>query len=53
MALSIPMDTFGGAISALQRFDLLNYSLIAVTVSQAIGWVIVLSCTEGSSRSAS
>ena len=30
MALSIPMDTFGGALSAMQRFDLLNYSLIAV-----------------------
>ena len=42
MALSIPMDTFGGAISALQRFDLLNYSLMAVTISQAIAWVIVL-----------
>ena len=32
----------GGALCALQRFDLLNYSLITVTVSQAIGWVIVL-----------
>ncbi len=42
MAVSIPMDTFGGALCALQRFDLLNYSLIAVIVSQAIGWVIVL-----------
>jgi O-antigen/teichoic acid export membrane protein len=42
MALSIPMDTFGGALSALQRFDLLNYSLIAVTLCQAAGWVIVL-----------
>jgi O-antigen/teichoic acid export membrane protein len=42
MALSIPMDTFGGALNALQRFDLLNYSLIAVTVCQAIAWVIVL-----------
>jgi O-antigen/teichoic acid export membrane protein len=42
MALSIPMDTFGGALCALQRFDLLNYSLIAVTVLQAIAWVIVL-----------
>ena len=47
MALSIPMDTFGGAISALQRFDLLNYSLMAVTVSQAIAWVIVLSLHGG------
>jgi O-antigen/teichoic acid export membrane protein len=42
MALSIPMDTFGGALNALQRFDLLNYSLIAVTVCQAIAWVVVL-----------
>ena len=42
MALSIPMDTFGGTLIALQRFDLLNYSLIAVVVSQAIGWVVVL-----------
>ena len=42
MALSISLDTFGGVLSALQRFDLLNYSLIGVTVSQAIGWVIVL-----------
>jgi O-antigen/teichoic acid export membrane protein len=42
MALSIPMDTFGGALVALQRYDLLNYSLITVLVSQAIGWVIVL-----------
>jgi O-antigen/teichoic acid export membrane protein len=42
MALSIPMDTFGGALMALQRFDLVNYSLIAVVVVQAIGWVVVL-----------
>ena len=42
MALSIPMDTFGGTLIALQRFDLLNYSLITVTVAQAVGWVVVL-----------
>ena len=42
MALSIPMDTFGGTLVALQRFDLLNFSLIAVVVGQAIGWVVVL-----------
>lgn len=47
MALSIPMDTFGGALVALQRFDLLNYSLITVLVSQAIGWVIVLAFHGG------
>jgi O-antigen/teichoic acid export membrane protein len=42
MAVSIPMDTYGGALCALQRFDLLNYSLIAVIVLQALGWVVVL-----------
>jgi O-antigen/teichoic acid export membrane protein len=47
MALSIPMDTFGGALVALQRFDLVNYSLVIVMVSQAIAWVIVLSLHGG------
>ncbi len=47
MAVSIPMDTFGGALCALQRFDLLNYSLITVVVLQGIGWVIVLRFHEG------
>lgn len=42
MAVSIPMDTFGGALGALQRYDLLNYSLTAVLVAQAIGYVVVL-----------
>jgi O-antigen/teichoic acid export membrane protein len=47
MAVSIPMDTFGGALCALQRFDLLNFSQIAVTLSQAVGWVIVLALHGG------
>jgi O-antigen/teichoic acid export membrane protein len=47
MALSIPMDTFGGGLSALQRFDLVNYTLIAVTVCQALAWVIVLAFHGG------
>lgn len=42
MALSIPLDTFGGTLVAMQRFDLLNYSLIAVILAEAIGWVVVL-----------
>jgi O-antigen/teichoic acid export membrane protein len=42
MALSIPLDTFGGTLIAMQRFDLLNYSLIVVIVAQACGWVLVL-----------
>ena len=47
MALSIPMDTFGGALIGLQRYDLLNYSLVAVLTAQAIGWVIVLAFHGG------
>jgi O-antigen/teichoic acid export membrane protein len=47
MALSIPMDTFGGALVGLQRYDLLNYSLVAVLVSQAIAWVVVLAFHGG------
>lgn len=47
MALSIPLDTFGGTLSAMQRYDLLNYSLIAVIVAQACGWVIVLKLHGG------
>ncbi len=47
MALSIPMDTFGGALVGLQRFDLVNYSLVIVMVSQAIAWVIVLALHGG------
>jgi O-antigen/teichoic acid export membrane protein len=47
MALSIPMDTFGGALSAMQRFDLLNYSLLAVVLGQAVGWVVVLVVFHG------
>lgn len=47
MALSIPMDTFGGALVGMQRYDLLNYSLVAVLVAQAIGWVIVLALHGG------
>ena len=47
MALSIPMDTFGGALIALQRFDLVNYSLITVIVAQAIAWFIVLALGGG------
>ena len=42
MAISIPMDTFGCGLVALQRYDLLNASLIGVAIGQAIAWVVVL-----------
>jgi O-antigen/teichoic acid export membrane protein len=42
MAVSIPGDTFGGGLIAMQRFDLLNASLAAVTLLQALCWFLVI-----------
>ncbi len=42
VAVSIPMDTFGCGLVALQRYDLLNTSLIGVAVGQAVAWTLVL-----------
>lgn len=42
MALSIPSDTFGATLAGLQRFDLLNATLIATTVGEAIAVFLVL-----------
>ncbi len=42
LAVSIPSDAFGATLMAFQRFDLLNWTLIGVTVAEAIGWFVVL-----------
>jgi O-antigen/teichoic acid export membrane protein len=42
VAISIPMDTFGCGLVALQRFDLLNFTLIGVAIAQAVAWTVVL-----------
>ncbi len=42
LSISIPADTFGGVLAGLQRFYLINTTLIVVAVAQAIGWTIVL-----------
>jgi O-antigen/teichoic acid export membrane protein len=42
LAISIPSDTFGGVLMGLQRFYLVNTTLVVVTVLQAIAWTIVL-----------
>lgn len=47
LALSIPADTFGGVLMGLQRFYLVNATLVAVTVTQAVGWTIVLALGGG------
>lgn len=47
LAVSVPGDTFGAALIGLQRYDLTNITLIAVTVTQAIAWAVVLSFGGG------
>jgi O-antigen/teichoic acid export membrane protein len=47
LAVSVPGDTFGGTLGALQRFDLLNLSLISVLVAQAFSWWLVLEAGGG------
>lgn len=47
LALSIPSDTFGGVLNAFQRFDLLNATLVAVLVLQAVAWWLVLESGGG------
>ncbi|MGH2839637.1 MAG: oligosaccharide flippase family protein [Solirubrobacteraceae bacterium] len=47
LAVSIPSDTFGGVLMGLQRFYLVNATLIAVMIAQAIGWTVVLALDGG------
>lgn len=47
LAVSIPGDTFGGMLIAEQRYDLLNLTLAAVMVGQALTWLIVLKTGGG------
>jgi O-antigen/teichoic acid export membrane protein len=42
LALSIPGDTFGGTLLGLQRYDLVNATLIVVRFAQAIAWALVM-----------
>ena len=47
LSISVPSDTFGGTLGALQRFDLLNLSLISVLVTSALAWWIVIEVGGG------
>ena len=47
LAVSVPSDTFGAALIGLQRYDLINATLIAVSVAQAVAWAVVLSLGGG------
>ena len=42
LALSIPSDTFGGVLIGLQRYDVLNTTLLIVVLSQAAATVLIL-----------
>ena len=42
LAISIPSDTFGGVLMGLQRFYLINATLVVVALAQGVGWTIVL-----------
>ncbi len=47
IAASIPMDTFGGGLVSLHRFEVLNATLIAVTIARAVAWILVLTSGGG------
>jgi dolichol-phosphate mannosyltransferase len=47
LALSIPADTFGGTLVGLQRFDLLNLTLLGISSAQAVAWAVVLGMGGG------
>jgi O-antigen/teichoic acid export membrane protein len=47
LAVSIPSDTFGNTLLALQRFDVINATLIATLVAQAVSWAVVLALGGG------
>lgn len=47
LSISIPSDTFGGVLMGLQRFYLVNTTLVTVTILQAIAWTIVLASGGG------
>ncbi len=42
VALSMPCDAFGGVLIGLQRFDTLNWTLIAVLLIQVIGTITAI-----------
>jgi O-antigen/teichoic acid export membrane protein len=41
-ALAIPSDAFSGVLVGLQRYDLMNTTLISINVAQAVSWGVVI-----------
>lgn len=42
LAFAIPSDTFGSTLIGLQRYDLLNVTLVGTSVAQAAAWAVVI-----------
>lgn len=47
LAVSIPSDSFGGALAGLRRLDLVNSSLVVGLLLTAAGWFVVLALGGG------
>jgi glycosyltransferase involved in cell wall biosynthesis/O-antigen/teichoic acid export membrane protein len=47
LAIAMPADTFGGALIGVQRYDLLNMTIIGTAIAQALGWIAVVALGGG------
>jgi O-antigen/teichoic acid export membrane protein len=47
LAVSLPADTFGATLAAFQRWEMLNLTVVATALAQAISWVIILALGGG------
>jgi O-antigen/teichoic acid export membrane protein len=47
LAVAIPADTFGSALSGFQRFELLNATLTATALAQAVAWTVIVALGGG------
>ncbi len=47
LAVAIPADTFGSALSGFQRYELLNATLTATALAQAVAWTVILALGGG------
>jgi O-antigen/teichoic acid export membrane protein len=47
LAVGLPADTFGATLAAFQRWEMLNLTVVATALAQAISWVIILALGGG------
>jgi O-antigen/teichoic acid export membrane protein len=46
-AVSLPARTFDATLMGIQRYDITNFSFVAVLVAQAVAWTLVLATGRG------